>query len=407
MDRRTSAASSGRRTWLGCSVVSSRWFGLALILLPSEVAAVTSVCPLPWNANSSLPGGLDLNAPCPYGTQIKKFDVTIPNDPTVLDYICVGYGLLPFLVVGFAVVDCLFHAIRVGGIGTREFGFIAFIGFIVCLNEFIFKRIVKQPRPYRSCNYSCGFPSGHSAMSIGFFILMILDASYRICPKVPMTSDTARRWVEKMRGKQRYFGLTLREMLLGDIRVWLTIIPLSACDTLSAFDFCCFAGTWGLALLPVPMSRVALHDHTPAQAIVGSAIGFVSAVIWFSAWRYGVLIRWNHYLGKRLGGIFVHNYPLPRFEVVSRCYCLLARSDDSLDKALLIELSRVHHELSWYLQDLERDLGWFSFIEDKLFREAERQRLCELRDEVKIRLDSFPVSLSDLDSTSSDCSDDV
>merc|ERR1712080_718912 len=70
-------------------------------------------------------------------------------------------------------------------------GFLAFIIFIVVVNELILKKIAKQPRPDLSCNLTCGFPSGHSTMSIGFFVLLYLDASFRVMPKVPVDLPSA------------------------------------------------------------------------------------------------------------------------------------------------------------------------------------------------------------------------
>merc|ERR1712187_570499 len=67
--------------------------------------------------------------------------------------------------------------------------------FCVCVNEFIVKKIVNQPRPGNllqvtdysgrfvgSCVESCGMPSSHSAIACGLFILMVYDAMLRVHP---------------------------------------------------------------------------------------------------------------------------------------------------------------------------------------------------------------------------------
>ena len=59
---------------------------------------------------------------------------------------------------------------------TRSLAFLSFILFSVALGELIFKRIVSSPRPARSCLHSCGMPSSHATLSIGYFTLMLLDA---------------------------------------------------------------------------------------------------------------------------------------------------------------------------------------------------------------------------------------
>ena len=38
---------------------------------------------------------------------------------------------------------------------------------------------------------------------------------------------------------------------------------------------------WSLLLLPVPLSRVLLHDHSPSQILIGSLEGIILGNIWY------------------------------------------------------------------------------------------------------------------------------
>lgn len=353
------------------------------------------ICILPWAADSSLPRHVNTSASCPYG-HANVFDVTVPSDPSFAQWVCVIYGIVPLAVVGFAALDCLFTATFLRGIGTRELSFIGFVAFIVVLNEAIIKRISHQARPEHSCNLSCGLPSGHSTMSIGFYVLMFLDASFRVMPKVPQDVASARLRRRALKSRRSVCGFSCRDVCVRDIRTWFTIIPLSSSDTLSAFDFTCFAACWGFLLLPVPMSRIVLHDHTPLQALVGSLVGFIEAVAWFALMRYGVKKQWNHMLGARICCIFVHNFSLPRFEVVGKCCEYLAQAEDdeaaygNMSEILILKFTRVYSELGWYLKQLERPacLVDLSFDEDRIFADHEKVALKAWRDKVQERLQS-------------------
>merc|ERR1711862_138049 len=102
----------------------------------------------------------------------------------------------------------------------------------------------------------------------------------------------------------------------------------SVAHTLNQFDFSCFILVWASLLLPVPFSRVVLNDHSPKQVFVGGFIGIVEGILFFALVRLRILPKINHLLGKRIGYIFVHDFPLPVYNVVSKCYILLAQSSD-------------------------------------------------------------------------------
>jgi len=260
----------------------------------------------------------------------------------------------------------------------------------VGVNEIILKNIWRQPRPEKSCLYSCGFPSGHSVMSIGFFTLMFLDAAYRVKPSIPLDVESARVHVKSMGmvGRRNTFmGWTLREWMVADLRTWATIIPLSASHTIAQFDFVTFAFWWGVLLLPVPFSRVVLNDHFPIQVITGSFIGFVEAGVYFGLIRHYLLPRMNHRLGTRIGYVLVHDFPLPVYEVISKSFFLLAQAEDGQnmpDRDFVKSLISLHYELGWYVKQLipKRACGCLTYDEDKVVATREMKNLQSLQAEV-------------------------
>merc|ERR1719350_1196530 len=79
-------------------------------------------------------------------------------------------------------------------------------------------------------------------------------------------------------------------------------------------------------------------DHTAAQVMAGSLLGFCEACLWW----YGVQRlqhRFNHVLGKPLlriqtTNLLVHNYALPLFLAEQRVVAKTSRN--------------IHMELQWY-----------------------------------------------------------
>jgi len=199
---------------------------------------------------------------CPHGVRLMG-DVTWSYNTAGLEFhemvICVAYSYVPMLLIGVAIFEFLW--VR----GTRELSFVLFVALTVALNEGLLKRCFRQPRPSMSCCTSCGMPSSHSAFATGFFTLMFLDAAYRVNP-MDMASKALTRW-----SLVRQHTVFCRG-------------PLSNPTTLSnrAFVYVCFQ--WGVLLLPVPLSRIYLKDHTTQQVIVGSTAGIAYAFAYF----YGV-----------------------------------------------------------------------------------------------------------------------
>lgn len=361
---------------------------LFFVLASRPLCVVCADCPPQWHVNSS--------SVCPYGHQFIFGDVTVPKELTVPLGTCVLYGIIPFIVIGASILDCTCRSVKNRGIGTREASFLSFVLVIVALNELVFKSLARQQRPIGSCLMSCGFPSGHSVMAVGFFIHMWLDASFRVMPKVPLTVDAAQVEARVMQGRRRrgrsFMGLTAREWLMADLRAW-TLMPLTASDILTSWDYVNCISMWALLLTPVPVSRVILHDHTIEQIISGSIVGTIEAMVWFSCVRHFFLRRCNHLLGQRMGYIFIHNYPLPRFEVRSRCCRALVRQSLVPHERAAV-LGRLMDELEWYLQQphIGRVANMAQTDEDAVFWEMEAHNLRPLQHALATELHSLQLT---------------
>merc|ERR1712228_763357 len=115
-------------------------------------------------------------------------------------------------------------------------------------------------------------------------------------------------------------------------------------DMLTHVQFVGFAAVWGVLLIPVPFSRLELHDHTPKQVMVGSMAGMIEAIIWFFVVRK-LQRRHNHRLGDIMLSLFKHNYALPRYEVKSRWAQLVVS-----ELATPEQIEQAQKEMKWYLE---------------------------------------------------------
>lgn len=232
---------------------------------------------------------------CPYGTYLFG-DVTVPNDATFMDYVAIVYSFVPFLVVACVVVEFLFRR------GTRELSILMFTVFSTLTNEFIFKNMFSMARPgalgpspgvltnmlgkhVGSCARTCGMPSSHATMAVGFMMLMLFDGLVRITPKnVSHQSSERASW--------RSFSAT----------------PLAPMPQMSNNEYLMYLSFWLVVLAPVPVMRVALYDHSVSQISAGSLLGAIYAACWFQlamwlARRYEGCINETFFFG-----LFRHNY---------------------------------------------------------------------------------------------------
>eukprot|EP00930_Biecheleria_cincta_P053202 TRINITY_DN38594_c0_g1_i1.p1 TRINITY_DN38594_c0_g1~~TRINITY_DN38594_c0_g1_i1.p1 ORF type:complete len:255 (-),score=19.11 TRINITY_DN38594_c0_g1_i1:61-825(-) len=214
-----------------------------------------------WHLNSS--------SVCPYG-RVLPGEVSLPENPSVVDIICViyGYTLIPviLLLLGAAV----FGTKRIPGqdASKKKHGhwiwYLVFMIVVTAINELAIKNLWKHPRPgytgraineygkpVGSCAVTCGMPSSHSLLSVGLLTLLVLDTARY----VKHDKETPSSWSE------------------------YTLLPRGA---FSPGQFNVSYAIWLIMLGPVPVSRLVLFDHSAYQVLLGSALGFALALFWFS-----------------------------------------------------------------------------------------------------------------------------
>ena len=216
--------------------------------------------------------------------QALPLQVTLPNDPNFWEILAVFYGYVPWAICLFIGIAFLVYR------GSRELAVGLLPALTAGLNELV-KLGVNQSRPVGTCLTSKGMPSSHSAVSIGLFLFLVLDAGYRIRPAGP-----------GIFGSLKSAGDTSVKMLKGAL-----VLPFGS---LTHKEFFGYAGLWAILLLPVPVARVLVHDHSPSQAMAGMLVGLLAALLWFPL---TLLMRskWRDYLGQKYLYIFVHNYDIP------------------------------------------------------------------------------------------------
>lgn len=243
----------------------------------------------------------------------------------------VVFCYIPYVVALWACVVLVLRR------GTRELHFVLFIA-IATGSTTLLKMSSVQARPEQSCLSSCGMPSSHSALAVGFFMLHFFDFMTRARPVQPS-----------------FYG----DMSIGpDPRKWLHhLCEVYVTSSLSAWDEITHAqqlmhlAGWMCILLPVPLARIVVHDHSPLQVFAGMFMGFTIATVWVFI-IYTLQHRYNHRLGHVLLGcrcfkILHHNMALPCYMTEIRC----KRETFSCDSRAvsLWESASPRDELEWYL----------------------------------------------------------
>lgn len=164
---------------------------------------------------------------------IHLLDITVPPTPwSPWDVLSIAYSLIPWI----AAVSLLIAALTTR---KRTFATCAVLLLLmISVNELVIKRLIRQPRPERSCLSSQGMPSSHSLISAGFIVFVAME-----CLVGDIDISALRRKTTTTRWK---------------------IVAALAC---------------GFA--PVPLARVHLGDHSVAQVIVGMAVGTLFGVAFF------------------------------------------------------------------------------------------------------------------------------
>eukprot|EP00438_Fugacium_kawagutii_P020604 Skav209881 [mRNA] locus=scaffold3263:48214:50720:+ [translate_table: standard] len=102
--------------------------------------------------------------------------------------------------VGFVLMDTAKQLFS--GREMRHLWILLWLGLLLCVNEFIVKKLVAEPRPGSmmelrgrhgllegSCVEKCGMPSSHSAIAVGWLTLSILDAVSRTVSRADSILD--------------------------------------------------------------------------------------------------------------------------------------------------------------------------------------------------------------------------
>jgi len=250
-------------------------------------------------------------AGCPYGRHLPG-DVTLPFDASPIEWIAVIYSYIPWFIVAGVLLEFLYTR------GTRQISVILFTAAITLANELVVKRLVQQPRPgalgpapgimhdahgtlIGTCNISCGMPSSHATMAIGFLILTLYDGIIRVVPSV-----------SSMNNKDAHMNRNCSMLSL------ISITPLSPKQVMDHAEFLGYFSTWMALLGPVPLMRVRLADHTATQVIIGSLLGAIYAALWFQLTTRLVARYKDKYGEKVLGGLLIHNYGPLAFRIQAR-----------------------------------------------------------------------------------------
>lgn len=242
---------------------------------------------------------------CPYGYHLPG-DVTVPNDAGVAEMVAVAYSLLLFVILALVSLEFLCRR------GTRQLLVLVFCAACVGSNELLVKPLVSQPRPgavvearnalgkdVGSCNRTCGMPSSHATLSIGLLTVLVCCAVYRVVP-----------WSHELGGGGK---ITLRRG--GRHACWFLSTHSALGHCMSRQDCVVFCIAWSLLLLPIPLSRVSLYDHTADQVFVGSVLGCIYGCAWFRLVLW-LLNTYQHKLGRTMCcGLVNNDYRLPKFHV--------------------------------------------------------------------------------------------
>jgi len=295
-----------------------------------------------------VPAWFKANLTCPYGYAIPG-SVTVPNQLSPAKLIAVVYSLLPFAIVLLNAIELILRR------GTRQISFLIFSGLITLSNEVILKGVIAQPRPgasgllhnekgslVGSCLISCGMPSSHAALSIGFLVLMICDGIYRVVP----SKD------ELEMGADRSLRLQCQTECLC---TWFSTTPLSPSSLMSHKEFVVFFSVWFFMLVPVPIMRMRVFDHSSDQAALGSLIGFVWGILWFLLMQV-LTRRWSKNIGQHFcHGLITHDYKPAEFRVKLNSLRDVVGSVVSRGAEIIMPSD---HDLRGSLQLHEFEPGW-------------------------------------------------
>jgi len=224
-------------------------------------------------------------------TSTKSFATILSLIYSLIPYILLALFSIQFLATGSVVVI------------TR----LGLMGFLSLVNDAILKNILKQPRPTGSCLYfhAYGMPSGHAATSIGLLTFMLLELLVyhpNLFVKRHATV-TESRDLEEIKGEFQVgtqsnfvwgYGWQKQPNAIDSDDLEATILspePTGYHYLKSKWIYHYHALLWTTILLPVPLSRVQLHDHSPMQILAGSTVGIILGTIWYFCIIRGWIFR--------------------------------------------------------------------------------------------------------------------
>eukprot|EP00929_Paragymnodinium_shiwhaense_P063573 TRINITY_DN31764_c0_g1_i1.p1 TRINITY_DN31764_c0_g1~~TRINITY_DN31764_c0_g1_i1.p1 ORF type:complete len:445 (-),score=52.11 TRINITY_DN31764_c0_g1_i1:311-1564(-) len=264
------------------------------------------------------------NKTCPYGVRLP-FDVTAPHNPTPLQVLAILSSYMPIVIVAVLVLETMLRR------RTRQLAPLGFATVSSIVNELVIKSLFEEPRPGArnvqrnadvpvggSCATTCGMPSSHAAVSVGFLALALLNA-YKACSALEraerrrQASNDLEQATEVPRRSRRRVGrphatsTSSSETAAARCRIpaFVSASPLWSCAEMSRRDITAVAFFWCLVLGPVPLSRVLLFDHSVRQILMGSLLGLAEAAAFF-AWLAMNLDR-PHGPPRRICGCFEHD----------------------------------------------------------------------------------------------------
>jgi len=244
------------------------------------------------------------------------YDATAATSTTsFVSVMSVFYGIVPYLM-GFVYLISFLASGNLIPL-TR----LVVLGVIAMMNEGIFKNLVKQHRPEGSCLYfsSFGMPSGHAATSIGLLTYLLLEL-FVYHPNLLCGLTCQKReqrnvysfqwgygWQKQQDGDDELHPTASADNAVIDIKDdgvqegdanWTKpttdieeintspepLLPTASSQMLPVevkWRYHVYALGYFILLLPVPFSRVYLHDHFRNQVLAGSFIGIVVSTVWY------------------------------------------------------------------------------------------------------------------------------
>jgi membrane-associated phospholipid phosphatase len=194
---------------------------------------------------------------------VGVLDVTIPSNASTLEYIAVFWSFMPYACTLLWIIFTL-----VGRTSTAILGYLL-SGLIAGVSELTIKNALARDRPPESCLESYGAPSTHSTFALAWFTWLYLEAYYH--RKVFLPHRLA------------FVDLT------AELTEWPWDVPL----------FRKYIIFLAVALLPIPLSRVIVKDHSDEQAVGGAIFGF--------CWAWLIFLFMHKYGQKWLTLRFIEN----------------------------------------------------------------------------------------------------